>query len=140
MTSRNPWQSYRQVATKTAGPGQLVQMLLEGAIGFLDRALVGFQHEDPLEFNRTINNNILRAQAIVNELNITLNMAEGGEIALHLRRLYTYMDRRLQESNQVKQREGIDDVIERLRVLRDTWAQMLQQGVEKPESDNQMVA
>lgn len=140
MISRNPWQSYRQVATKTAGPGQLVLMLLEGAIGFLDRALAGFQHEDPLEFNRTINNNVLRAQAIVNELNITLNMAEGGEIALHLRRLYTYMDSRLQESNQFKTREGIDDVIDRLRVLRDTWAQMLQQGVEKPEIDNKMVA
>jgi flagellar protein FliS len=140
MINRNPWQSYRQVATKTAGPGQLVLMLFEGAIGFLERALVGFQHEDPLEFNRTINNNILRAQAIVNELNVSLNMAEGGEISLHLRRLYTYMDRRLQESNQRKEREGIDDVIDRLRILRDTWAQMLQQGVEKPESNNQMVA
>lgn len=140
MISRNPWQSYRQVATKTASPGQLVLMLYEGAIGFLEKALVGFQYEDPLEFNLTINNNLLRAQAIVNELNVTLNMAEGGEIALHLRRLYTYMDRRLQESNQRKERDGIDDVLMRLRVLRDTWSQMLQQGVSKPEIDQKMVA
>jgi flagellar secretion chaperone FliS len=140
MIQRNPWQSYRQVATKTASPGQLVLMLFEGAIGFLERALNGFTYEDPLEFNLTISNNVLRAQAIINELNLSLNMAEGGDISLHLRKLYTYMDRTLQESNQHKTREGIVDVLGRLNVLRDTWSQMLQQGVEKPAGNTQLVA
>ena len=65
MNQANPWKSYRQVATQTAPPGQLVLMLFEGAIRFLDRALIGFTKEDPAEFHQTINNNIIRAQEIV---------------------------------------------------------------------------
>lgn len=140
MISKNPWQSYRQVATQTASPGNLVLMLFEGAIGFLEKGLRGFDLEDPLEFNQTINNNILRAQAIINELNLSLNLRDGGDIAIHLRRLYTYMDRRLQECNVSKEKAGIEDVLGRLRVLRDTWSEMLQQGVQKPELRSEMVA
>ena len=140
MIPKNPWQSYRQVATQTASPGNLVLMLFEGAIGFLEKGLRGFDLEDPLEFNLTINNNIIRAQAIINELSLSLNLRDGGEIAIHLRRLYGYMDRRLQESNVSKEKAGIVDVVDRLRILRDTWAQMLQQSVQKPEFRNEMVA
>lgn len=140
MISKNPWQSYRQVATQTASPGTLVLMLFDGAIGFLEKGLRGFDLEDPLEFNLAINNNILRAQAIINELSLSLNMRDGGDIAIHLRRLYGYMDRRLQESNVQKDKAGLVDVLGRVRILRDTWAEMLQQGVQKPELPNQMVA
>ena len=74
MNPKNPWQSYRQVATRTASPGQLVLMLYEGAIRFLERAQAGFQLEDPVEFNTTINDNILRAQDIIRELDFSLNV------------------------------------------------------------------
>ena len=40
--------SYQTVATQTAAPGQLVVMLYDGAIRFLERALGGFQYDDPL--------------------------------------------------------------------------------------------
>ena len=140
MISKNPWQSYRQVATQTASPGTLVLMLFDGAIGFLEKGLRGFDLEDPLEFNLAVNNNILRAQAIINELSLSLNMRDGGDIAIHLRRLYGYMDRRLQESNVQKEKAGLVDVLGRVRILRDTWAEMLQQGVQKPELSNEMVA
>ena len=125
---RNPWQSYRQVATQTATPGQLVLMLFDGAIRFLERARQGFELEDPLEFNQTINNNVLRAQAIINELNLALDMDKGGDCAMTLRRLYNYMDVRLQEANQYKKEDGILDVVRRLTILRDAWAEMLQKN------------
>jgi flagellar secretion chaperone FliS len=135
MQRNNPWQSYRKVATQTASPGQLVLMLYDGAIRFSEQALAGFEHRgDPLAFNQTINNNIHRAQAIIMELNAVLNMARGGEVAFNLRRLYLYMDRRLREANIRKQREPIQEVIMRLRVVRDSWAEMLQQG---PQDVNQ---
>jgi flagellar protein FliS len=127
----NPWQSYRQVATQTASPGLLVLMLYDGAIRFLERAVAGFSAEDPLEFNQTINNNILRAQEIIAELNNSLNLQDGGEFAHTLRRLYNYMDWRLQQSNLHKQESGIREVIGRLGVLRDAWAEMLG-GVGRP--------
>jgi flagellar protein FliS len=123
----NPWQSYRQVVTQTASPGQLVLMMYDGAIRFLERALVGFANEDPAEFNQVINNNVLRAQEIINELNGSLNMRDGGDFAANMRRLYNYMDWRLQQSNNLKQEAGIREAIGRLTVLRDAWSQMLQQ-------------
>ena len=135
MQRSNPWQSYRKVATQTASPGQLVLMLYEGAIRFLEKSLTGFTHEDPLEFNLTVNNNVLRAQAIICEMNGVLNMEAGGEISTNFRRLYEYLNRRLQEANIKKQREPIEEVLARLRVLRDSWAEMLQKGQENAEPE-----
>src|SRR5688572_12335778 len=123
--ANSPWKSYQQVATQTAPPGQLVLMLYEGAIRFLERALGGFSLEDPAEFNQTISNNILRAQDIIFELNVTLNIQEGGELAATLRQLYDYMGRQLMESNLKKDQAPLKDVLQRLTVLRDAWAQML---------------
>ena len=126
MTPLTPWQSYRQVATQTAPPGQLVLMLHEGGIRFLERAQAGFCHDDPSESNTAISNNIIRAQQIIRELDLCLNMREGGELATQLRRLYDYFDRRLQESNVKKDSKGIAEVISRLSILRDAWATMLE--------------
>ena len=128
MPPSNPWQSYRQVATQTASPGQLVLMLFDGAIRFLEKARLGFTFDDPLEFNLTINNNVVRAQDILHELNWSLDLEKGGEFAGTLRRLYDYMDHRLHESNQYKREDGILDVLKRLTVLRDAWAEMLRNG------------
>lgn len=117
--------SYRQVATQTAPPGQLVLMLYEGTVRFLERALIGFDCEDPAECNETISNNILKAQAILHELNVSLNMEAGGEFSHTMRRLYDYLDRRLMESNLRKEQTGIREVIARITVLRDAWSAML---------------
>jgi flagellar secretion chaperone FliS len=132
MRTTNPWASYRQVATQTASSGQLVLMLFDGALRFLSRAAAGFAEEDPAVANETINNNVQRAQAIIMELNTSLNLAEGGQLAQTLRQLYNYFDRRLQHSNMTKTPDGIAEVSERVMVLRDAWAQMLQNQTERP--------
>ena len=121
----SPWKSYQQVATKTAPPGQLVLMLYDGAAKFLERAMAGFDIEDPADSNEAINNNIQRAQAIVFELNVTLNMDEGGKLATTLRSLYEYMDRRLMEANLKKDKAIVKEILDRVVVLRDAWSQML---------------
>ena len=121
----NPWLSYRQVATKTATPGQLVLMLFDGALRFLDKALVGFDLDDPLDSNLAINNNILKAQEILRELNMSLNMEKGGEFATTMRRLYNYYDLQLSQSNLQKDPSGVELVIRLLSVIRGAWAEML---------------
>jgi flagellar protein FliS len=100
-------------------------MLYDGAIRFLERALTGFAMDDPAEANSMISNNILRAQDIVYELNASLNVELGGELASTLRALYHFMDRQLTQSNLRKERQGIDDSINRLTILRQAWASML---------------
>jgi flagellar secretion chaperone FliS len=135
MAIKNPWNSYRQVATQTASPGQLVLMLYDGAIRFLEHARRGFAHEDPSEANEAIHNNLSRAQDILHELNMSLNMEAGGEFSTRMRALYTYMDRRLFEANVTKTCDGIEEVLKRLETLRDAWGQVLQGQSLSPSTD-----
>jgi flagellar secretion chaperone FliS len=127
MNAAHSFRSYRSIATQTAPPGQLVVMLYDGAIRFLECALVGFKHDDPKEFNETINNNVLRAQEIISELDGSLDLVRGGELAATLRRLYSFMDNQLTHSNASKSPEGIRDALHRLSTLRDAWREMLVQ-------------
>ncbi|MCX7867385.1 MAG: flagellar export chaperone FliS [Limisphaera sp.] len=127
MPPRNPWESYRRIATQTAPPGQLVLMLYDGAIRALEQALRGFGSDDPATANATIHNGTQRAIEIIRELNYSLNMEKGGECAATLRRLYDYFERRLFESNLRKERTGIEEVLRHLNTLRDAWATMLMQ-------------
>ena len=126
--SNTPSQSYRKITVQTAPPAHLVLMLYDGAIRFLEKGLTGFEFSDPLEFNRTINNNILRAQAIILEMNERLDMEKGGEIAENFRRLYCYFYRRLQEANMRKKKAPVEEVIRLLNDLREGWAEMLHRG------------
>jgi flagellar protein FliS len=121
-------QSYRQVAAQTASPGHLVLMLFDGAIRFLERALAGFEENDPLQFHQTIHNNVTRAQAILRELDLSLDLERGGEFAGTMRRLYDYFDHCLYESNRQKSDHGIREVLRHLAILRDAWAEMLHQS------------
>jgi len=125
MVSANPWKSYRQIATQTAPPGQLVLMLFDGALLSLDRALIGFSHADIAERNTAIHNNVQRAIDIIRELNSSLDLEAGGQLADTLRNLYAFFERRLNDSNVKKSRKGIDEVIPMLKQLRDAWFKML---------------
>jgi len=125
MPAANPWKSYRQIATQTAPPGQLILMLFDGALRFLERGLAGFACHDLAEANMAIHNNFQRAQEIVRELNRALNLEQGGECAETFRQLYDYFERKIWESNLKKRPEGAREVIKHLTVLRDAWATML---------------
>ena len=135
VSKTKAWQSYRQVATQTASPGQLVLLLYNGIIRFLEQARLGFTLDDPKESNEAINNNIQRAQAIIQEMDQSLNLTEGGEFARRMRSLYDYFDRCLQESNMHKSEPGILEVLKHVTILRDAWAEMLQQGGGNADAD-----
>lgn len=125
MHAAHSLRSYRQTATLTAPPGQIILMLYEGALRALERALLGFSHQDLAQANMAINNNVKHGQEIIRHLNLALNLEAGGDCAATLRRLYDYFDRRLGESNLKKQRNGIEEVMGHLNVLRDAWSAML---------------
>jgi len=140
MRAANPWKSYRETATLTAPPGQIILMLFEGAIRSLERSLPGFTNTDPGEANMIIHNNLQRAQEIIRELNGSLNMEQGGEFAANMRRLYDYLERRIWESNLKKNSAGVGETIRHLTVLRDAWATMLANQGSVPEERQALVA
>ena len=121
----NPYKSYRQIATQTAPPGQLVLMLFDGALKSLDCALAGFANPDFAERNLAVHNHLQRATDIIRELNNSLDMDAGGQLALTLRGLYGYFEQRITTSNFRKNADGVNEVIPMIKDLRDSWSSML---------------
>jgi flagellar protein FliS len=118
--------AYQAQAVLTASPGQLILMLYDGALRFLGHARDALQSTD--ESSRRIeliNTNLLKAQAILAELQSNLNHEAGGDHAANLDRLYDYYLRRLFEANLRKQIAPVIEVEKLVRELRDGWAEML---------------
>jgi flagellar protein FliS len=86
-----------------------------------------------------INQHLLKAQAILAELQSGLNMEAGGEFSRTMSRLYDYHSRRLIEANLRKQVAPVVEVERLVRELRDAWAEMLNKhadtaGIERVRS------
>jgi flagellar secretion chaperone FliS len=124
--------SYRSTAVNTATPGHLVLMLYDGALRFMASARRGFDEEHIGRRIEQINNNLLKAQAILRELQASLDMKAGGEFSTRLFALYDFMLRQLQHANLKKEQGPIGVVEKLLGEIRDAWAQMLQQTSPKP--------
>jgi flagellar protein FliS len=128
LKPNNPLNIYRKTATTTASPGELVLMLYDGALRFMASAEAGFTEENFARKNEQIHNNILRTQAIITELQATLNMDKGGEFSENLYRLYDFMQDHLNQANREKSLEKIKVVYTFMQDIRDAWAQMLLQN------------
>ena len=87
MSNTNPYNQYKQTQITTANQGKLIVMLYDGAIKFLNIAL---DNMSPKTYD-VVNNNIIKAQDIITELLLSLNMDEGGEISQNLFNLYMYL-------------------------------------------------
>jgi flagellar protein FliS len=126
MVAHDHARTYRANSVLTASPGQLVLMLYDGALRALRLARDGFSQSDanPRRFE-SINTNLLKAQAIIGELQGTLDHEAGGEFATTMYRLYDYYNRRLLEANLRKDPVPIEEVERLLRQVRDAWAEML---------------
>ncbi len=140
MKSKNPLHIYRKTATTTASPGELVLMLYDGALRFMAAAELGFQEENFARKNESIHNNIQRTQAIITELQATLNMEKGGEFSENLYRLYEFMQDQLNQANRDKSLDKIKTVATFMQDIRDAWAQMLLQNSANEAAQSQSVA
>lgn len=127
MFAQDYARTYRANAVLTASPGQLVLMLYDGALKALALAREGFSRpEDDFRRIALINEQLLKAQRIIGELQDTLNLEAGdGSLAREMNRLYDYYNRRLTESNLRKDPAPAAEVERLLRLLRDGWAEML---------------
>jgi len=118
--------TYQAQSVLTASPGHLVLMLYDGALRFMNNAREALQspEETPRRIE-IINNNLIKAQNILIELQANLNHEAGGDHAANLNRLYDYYVRRLFEANIKKTAEPLIEVERLVRQLRDGWAEML---------------
>ena len=112
-------QAYTESSVLTAPPEKLVVMLYDGAIRFLRQASAAMQTG-----NREVTvNRIHRAEAIIDELNCSLDM-EQGQISTGLRSIYLFAKRHLTEAIVERDHQRVDEVIKLLCDLREAWQQI----------------
>ncbi|HOD16575.1 MAG TPA: flagellar export chaperone FliS [Spirochaetota bacterium] len=117
LPEKNPFNEYKKTQITTANQGKLIVMLYDGAIKFLNIAI---DNMDPKTYD-VVNNNIIKAQDIITELLLSLNMKEGGEISQNLFNLYLYFKKALLEANIKKDAEMVRSVLKLIKDLRDAW-------------------
>ena len=120
----NPYlKQYRQTQVDTAPKEQILLMLYDGAVRFLNQAKAGFAEKNI----EKIHNNIVKVQNIITEFESTLDMKTGGEFAQNLFALYEYINNQLLLANIKKREECLDEALKHMTELRDTWRQAVKQ-------------
>ena len=109
--------SYRQTEIQSRSPLELVVMLYDGALRFTADAREAMVRHDI----RTRQQNLSRALAIVSELQSTLDMETGGEVAQHLDKLYGFVRDRLIDASVNQDLQPLDEARRVLTTLREGW-------------------
>ena len=111
---------YRRNSVDSASPLQLVIMLYDGALRFIEQARVAIKQKNLAAQNDSLQ----KAQRIIAELTSSLDMDRGGEIATNLFSLYNFCYSELVTANIMDDESKLDAVIVVLVGLRDGWVQL----------------
>jgi flagellar secretion chaperone FliS len=114
---------YREVAIKTANPMQLVVILYDAAIYSLQEAREHIERKNIEARLRSINKCI----SIISELQSSLNLKNGGDIASSLNRLYDYMKTRIFAANVKQSSQPLEEVESLMENLRSAWRSAAEQ-------------
>ncbi len=115
----NSANAYKQQQILTASPEQLILMLYNGCIKFINEAVAGIEEKN---IEKT-HNSCIRAQNIVSELMHTLNM--DYPISAELFRLYEYVEYELVHGNMEKNKERFNNGKRVITELREGWAEAM---------------
>lgn len=110
--------SYRRAAVESSSPVQLVVMLYDGALRFCAEARGALLRRDVAAKGKALS----RVIAIVGELQATLDLERGGEVAQSLHHLYSFLTDRLLAASFNQSVEPLDEAIRVLTNLREGWA------------------
>ena len=112
---------YQKSSIETASREQILIMLYDGAIQFLNKARVAMQNNE----HESIHNNLMGAQNIIQEFINSMDREVAPQLAENLISLYEYFLRRLVQANMKRQIEPIDEVLKYLKSLKATWEQAI---------------
>lgn len=115
----NPYATYQTNSVTTALPQDLTLMLYEGLIKFAMMAKRNIEQGNIQDKNTYIQ----KAQAIIMELQLTLN--KSISLSTDLNNLYDYMQGRLIDANIKNDVAAIDEVIGFAEEFRETWKEAM---------------
>lgn len=112
---------YKKSSIETASKEQILIMLYDGAIQFLNKAKIAINNREI----EKAHNNLIAAQNILQEFIDSMDREVAPQLAENLISLYEYFIRRLIQANFKKQIEPIDEVLKYLKSLKATWEQAI---------------
>lgn len=121
MPAPNPYEQYQKNKILTASPAEVTLMLYEGAIKFCNVAIMAIENKEIEKAHI----NIKKAQRIIEEFRNTLD--RKYPVAEDFDRIYVYLLQRLLQANIKKDPEILEEVNGHLRMLRDTWKEIMKQ-------------
>ena len=113
-------EEYRKGAVNGASPLQLVIMLYDGALRFMEGGKAAIIAKDLDKQNY----NLQKAQRIIAELISCLDINQGGEIARNLLALYTFVTEELVNANLHDDPNRVAVCIRIMTDLRSTWTEL----------------
>ena len=117
MTAQRMLSTYRQTEVQSRTPLELVVMLYDGGLAFLHQARAAIERNDiPARREATT-----RALAIISQLQSTLNIEAGGDVAVQLDELYSWVTGRILKATMDNRAEPLDEAARVLATLRDSW-------------------
>ena len=119
MSLNNGYAAYANNKIMTASPAELTMMLYEGAVKFCNIAIRAVEEKD-IEKAHT---NIMKVDNIITEFQATLD--RKYPVSKDFDSVYVYLSQRLMEANFKKDKEILEEVLEHLRTMRDTWKEVM---------------
>ncbi|BBD08638.1 flagellar export chaperone FliS [Desulfovibrio ferrophilus] len=110
-------QAYFATQVTTTSQSDVLLMLYDGAIKFLNQSKVKIEEKNYAEKGILIS----KAMDIIGELDSSLNPEKGGEVAQNLHQLYFYCNARLLRANMDMNTELVDEVVRILSSLREAF-------------------
>ena len=123
-------EAYKRQQIMTATPEALTLMLYNGALRFMKEGIEAVGKKD---FEKA-NNAIQKAENIISEFRVTLNM--DYEISHQLMPLYNYVYDRLMEGNIKSDKKPIEEAMGIITELRDAWAQAMKKARQEKGAAN----
>lgn len=118
-TYKKAAQMYQKNSVQTASPAKLTLMLYDGAVKFCNMALEAMEEGD---IEKT-HNNIIKVENIIVEFRATLDMKYP--VAKDFDVVYDYIYRRLVEANMNKDKEVLEEALEHIKTMRETWIEVM---------------
>jgi flagellar protein FliS len=126
----NAYQNYLENEVLTAEPLKLVVLLYQGAVDSIAAARLQLEAGNLPKRTKLID----KAQAIVWELNRTLDMNGGGDLSAQLSRLYAYIRSRLGEARLKQSDQPLAEAERLLSTLLEAWQQC--ESMQAPATSN----
>ena len=113
---------YQKNQLETATPEEILILLYNAAINFLNKAKVSLGEKDYELYEKNVNN----CKNIIQEFMNSLDMEHGGNVAVTLNSLYRYYNKVLVKAMASKKVDGVDEVLTHLTNLRETWQKAIE--------------